>query len=761
MSDSVGQEYERTAFNVNTSSSRRAIRTVSFPPLSLESWLLMNLRFWLEAAMSTLPGHDHTSSSTPSLDGKGGTDSSAEAGKSTRRTGLSYVYYRLYTKLGAFQSIHPIYHNDHLIGRIPTKSFPPPHTVTSIKRSLCKFEGLLGPDKALVFAPLSSPASRENSARISLNAPSGPGLSEHDPIALVVESEKRTKEVSQSEIYYRVYLSEGEGEEKAKTSFDESDISLGRIDTLFIAPPLTAGSLKAHIAKVEGLVTPGHALYKDMELFQDTNSDAAMSDSDIISFEHDTYPGSDEGDPVALVNAAANTATDQKTKRTPGKVRGEHPLYTAATNCAFQGGPAPKLMKPARILYTNARYEVNKHTWLSVIQDEIVHTDGVVVSMINWIDNRYYPAYMAINSKGEKGFVEQAPMPCGWAHDKGVPDIFFLRSFWLETAMSTLPGHDHTSSFTPSLDGRGGVESASKDGKSMKRTGPNYGAFESIHPLYHNDRFIGRIPTKSFAPPHTVASIRRSLCKLEGLSGPDKALVFTPLSSPAPKENSARLFLSAPSGPGLSEQDPIALVVESERRSEEVSQSEKLPERTDDTDIHYGKSCRSLLHKYYTHQLCSSDISLGRINTLFIAPPHTGSLKAHIAKVEGLVTPGHAHYKDMELFQDTNSDAGMNDTDVMSFQGDAYPGSAEGDHVALVNATANRAADQKAKPTPGNVLGEYPLDTAATNRAFSDEPDSKFTKRARAKGVHWWPGYMAINSKGEKGFVYKDFIAFD
>jgi hypothetical protein len=59
-----------------------------------------------------------------------------------------------------------------------------------------------------------------------------------------------------------------------------------------------------------------------------------------------------------------------------------------------------------------------------------------------------------------------------------------------------------------------------------------------------------------------------------------KALVFTPLSSPAPKEDSARLSLYAPSGPGLSE---IALVVESEKRSEEVSQSGKLPGRFDDT----------------------------------------------------------------------------------------------------------------------------------------------------------------------------------
>jgi len=153
-------------------------------------------------------------------------------------------------------------------------------------------------------------------------------------------------------VYYRVYLSEGKGDEKAKTSFDESDISLGRINTLFIAPPHTAGSLKACIAKVESLVMPGHALYKDMELFQDLNSEAAMNDTDVISFEGDTYPGSDQDDPVALVNATAKTAADQKAKPTPDKVLSEYPLDTTATNPALSAGPDSKFTKRGRLLQT-------------------------------------------------------------------------------------------------------------------------------------------------------------------------------------------------------------------------------------------------------------------------------------------------------------------------------------------------------------------------------------------------------------------------
>ncbi|KIJ97328.1 hypothetical protein K443DRAFT_254263 [Laccaria amethystina LaAM-08-1] len=358
-------------------------------------------RAWVhdEAMSQTLPGN-RMSSSTPSFDGKGGTDSAAKVGKSTK--GLKVpgnVYYRLYTKLGAFESNHALYCNDRFIGRIPSKSFAPPHTVASIKWSLCKLEGLSEPDKALVFIPLSSPLPKEDSARFSLYAPSGPGLSEQDPIVLVVESEKRTKEVSQLDklperpddidihyIYYRVYSSEG-GDKKANTSFDESDTSLGRINTLFIAPPHTAGSLKACIAKVEDLVTPGHALYKDMELFDDMDDDAAMSDTDVISFQGDTYPGSEEGDPIAIVNATADTAADQKAKPT-------------------SDGPNSNFTKRARLINTYD-YRAYDPTWLSTNNDEIIYTDGVILSMRYSPGIASYSGYMVINSKGEKGFVEK------------------------------------------------------------------------------------------------------------------------------------------------------------------------------------------------------------------------------------------------------------------------------------------------------------------------------------------------------------------
>ena len=99
----------------------------------------------------------------------------------------------------------------------------------------------------------------------------------------------------------------------------------------------------------------------------------------------------------------------------------------------------------------------------------------------------------------------QAPMPRGWEHDEGVPDITFLQSSVLlifqqvsvGTAMSTQPGRDHISSSAPSLDGKGGTDSAAIIGKSTERTGPGYGV-----PYFENSTagFSGLIYPCSILP---------------------------------------------------------------------------------------------------------------------------------------------------------------------------------------------------------------------------------------------------------------------
>jgi len=62
---------------------------------------------------------------------------------------LCSVYYCLYATDGAIKSFNPIYSNDPFISRILPKSLTPPHTVLSIKKYLCKTEGLSGSNASL------------------------------------------------------------------------------------------------------------------------------------------------------------------------------------------------------------------------------------------------------------------------------------------------------------------------------------------------------------------------------------------------------------------------------------------------------------------------------------------------------------------------------------------------------------------------------------------------------------------------------------
>jgi len=62
---------------------------------------------------------------------------------------LCSVYYCLYATDGAIKSFNPIYSNDPFISRILPKSLTPPHTVLSIKKYLCKTEGLSGSNTSL------------------------------------------------------------------------------------------------------------------------------------------------------------------------------------------------------------------------------------------------------------------------------------------------------------------------------------------------------------------------------------------------------------------------------------------------------------------------------------------------------------------------------------------------------------------------------------------------------------------------------------
>ena len=100
-------------------------------------------------------------------------------------------------------------------------------------------------------------------------------------------------------MYYRVY--DDDGGAVSKTSFDENDASLGRVDTLSVPPPHTVSSLKNFIIMSEGI--SGH----NVQLFEDEDTESATRDSDVLTLLSDTFPGFTEDRPIAITYESGTT----------------------------------------------------------------------------------------------------------------------------------------------------------------------------------------------------------------------------------------------------------------------------------------------------------------------------------------------------------------------------------------------------------------------------------------------------------------------
>ena len=246
------------------------------------------------------------------------------------------VYYRLYTQGGPLESNNPIVSNDRFISRISSKSVRPPHTAASLKRYVCKIEGVDSPEKVALYLSMSEKKPVDDSARLALKETSGPGSSEVDPVVFVVDkgaAEKRPKSASNvgsnelltwtierrygaplwfcfqkclnshSSVYYRLY--DDDGEAVSKTSFDESDSSLGRIDIFTIPPPHKVASLKDRLIHVEGV--SGH----DVQLLENDDGEVTLNDGDAIALLTDNCLGSKEGQPIVFTYS--RNASDKTT----------------------------------------------------------------------------------------------------------------------------------------------------------------------------------------------------------------------------------------------------------------------------------------------------------------------------------------------------------------------------------------------------------------------------------------------------------------
>ena len=96
-------------------------------------------------------------------------------------------------------------------------------------------------------------------------------------------------------MYYRLY--DHDGEAVSKTSFDESDSSLGRIDIFTTPPPQTVASLKECLIHVEGV------LDHDVQLLENEDGEVTLNDGDTIALLTDNCLGSKEGQPIVFTYA--------------------------------------------------------------------------------------------------------------------------------------------------------------------------------------------------------------------------------------------------------------------------------------------------------------------------------------------------------------------------------------------------------------------------------------------------------------------------
>ncbi|KIJ90674.1 hypothetical protein K443DRAFT_525302 [Laccaria amethystina LaAM-08-1] len=208
------------------------------------------------------------------------------------------------------------------------------------------------------------------------------------------------------------------------------------------------------------------------------------------------------------------------------------------------------------------------------------------------------------------------------------------------------------------------------------------GAIRSINPIYANDEFIGRTLSRLITPPHTALSIKNHLCNIEGFHAGNSSTLIESFLSTVAMEASARVRFKGDSGPGLSQDDPLIFVVEprgDEKRSLPLGQS-ALPDSV-------RHEPRYLYYRIYNKggaiatrmSFDADDEFLGRVNTLSVTPPHTvASLGSRIASAEGVVK------SKIQLFEDTDGDALMDDNDQLSLLAQTYPGCAEDDPIAVV-----------------------------------------------------------------------------
>lgn len=217
---------------------------------------------------------------------------------------------------------------------------------------------------------------------------SGPGMSESEPLGLVIDvsvAEIEERWVSwkgtiapialpkwqskQRHIHYRVFNESGET--ASTRSFNENDVSLGRVHVLRVPLPHTGASLRTYLAKIQGVMN------RHTQLFEDEGRNTTLEDGDSLALLSGACPGIPENAPLAFV----------------------HREMIA---------PEPKFPKQLKALLARDWGNTDP-AWHSTTPGEIFETDGVPKIQRYTGTGWYHSCYEAVNSSGKLAFLVQPP----------------------------------------------------------------------------------------------------------------------------------------------------------------------------------------------------------------------------------------------------------------------------------------------------------------------------------------------------------------
>jgi hypothetical protein len=125
------------------------------------------------------------------------------------------------------------------------------------------------------------------------------------------------------------------------------------------------------------------------------------------------------------------------------------------------------------------------------------------------------------------------------------------------------------------------------------------GPIRSTQPLNAADPSLSRIRARSMVPPHTAASLKRRLCRVEGVTGP--TTLFTTTCSSSPMDDGDHISFLTEASPGLTTQNPVAFLVHTPNTERHILQTANTIDSWTESALSSQTSYRTSMSLAYFH----------------------------------------------------------------------------------------------------------------------------------------------------------------